>query len=249
VEITSRTTTFPSIPLSRRRRPDHPREPERRHRGRSSVPSMRCFSVQYHRGRPPAARFPYSSPASPVFLRGGGVCEKGDVSPVFSPSGEKYLSGAGAFRGHSWCKHGRKGKSVPCPNSRRNFLSACRLCPRECGANRLEGERGFCGRGRLAARRRRNPFITAKSRRSRERGSGRFFFSHCNMKCLFCQNYPISQYGNGREMDPETLAGKILRLQEQGAHNVNFVTPTRTYRRCCRRSSSPGGEFRPPGPL
>ena len=105
-------------------------------------------------------------------------------------------------------------------------LSACRLCPRECGANRLEGERGFCGAGRLAR-------VAAVSLHHGEeppisgtRGSGTVFFSHCNMKCLFCQNYPISQYGNGREMDPETLAGEILRLQEQGAHNVNFVTPT-----------------------
>ena len=46
------------------------------------------------------------------------------------------------------------------------------------------------------------------------------------MKCLFCQNYPISQYGNGREMDAETLAGEMLRLRESGVHNVNFVTPT-----------------------
>jgi putative pyruvate formate lyase activating enzyme len=46
------------------------------------------------------------------------------------------------------------------------------------------------------------------------------------MKCLFCQNYPISQYGNGREMDADTLAGGMLRLRGQGVHNVNFVTPT-----------------------
>jgi len=58
------------------------------------------------------------------------------------------------------------------------------------------------------------------------RGSGTVFFSHCNMECLFCQNYPISQMGNGREMDAETLAGELLRLQARGAHNVNFVTPT-----------------------
>ncbi|GAB4231185.1 MAG: radical SAM protein [Deltaproteobacteria bacterium] len=105
-------------------------------------------------------------------------------------------------------------------------LSACGLCPRECGANRLAGERGFCGAGRQAR-------VAAVSLHHGEeppisgtRGSGTVFFSHCNMKCLFCQNYPISQYGNGREMDAETLAGELLRLQEQGAHNVNFVTPT-----------------------
>jgi putative pyruvate formate lyase activating enzyme len=58
------------------------------------------------------------------------------------------------------------------------------------------------------------------------RGSGTVFFSHCNMTCLFCQNYPISQLGNGREMAAGTLAAELLRLQAKGAHNVNFVTPT-----------------------
>ena len=92
--------------------------------------------------------------------------------------------------------------------------------------NRLEGERGFCGAGRLAR-------VAAVSAHHGEeppisgtRGSGTIFFSHCNMKCLFCQNYPISQYGNGREMDAETLAGEMLRLRGSGVHNVNFVTPT-----------------------
>jgi putative pyruvate formate lyase activating enzyme len=105
-------------------------------------------------------------------------------------------------------------------------LSACRLCPRECGVDRLAGERGFCRAGALAR-------VAAVSIHHGEeppisgtRGSGTVFFSHCNMTCLFCQNYPISQLGNGREMDAETLAGELLRLQAKGAHNVNFVTPT-----------------------
>ncbi|MEW6721216.1 MAG: radical SAM protein [Thermodesulfobacteriota bacterium] len=105
-------------------------------------------------------------------------------------------------------------------------LAPCRLCPRECGADRLAGERGFCRAGAVAR-------VAAVSIHHGEeppvsgtRGSGTVFFSHCNMTCLFCQNYPISQLGNGREMDTETLAGELLRLQEKGAHNVNFVTPT-----------------------
>ena len=57
-------------------------------------------------------------------------------------------------------------------------------------------------------------------------GSGTVFFSHCNMTCLFCQNYPISQYGNGKEMTSRELAEKLLGLQDRGVHNVNFVTPT-----------------------
>ncbi len=105
-------------------------------------------------------------------------------------------------------------------------LSSCRLCPRKCGVNRLAGETGFCRAG-LAAR------VAAVSIHHGEeppvsgsRGSGTVFFAHCNMTCLFCQNYPISQLGHGRDMDTETLAGELLKLQGKGAHNVNFVTPT-----------------------
>lgn len=105
-------------------------------------------------------------------------------------------------------------------------LASCRLCPRACGADRLAGETGFCRAG-LAAR-----VAAASIHRGEEppisgsRGSGTVFFSHCNMTCLFCQNYPISQLGHGRDMDTEALAGEILKLQGKGAHNVNFVTPT-----------------------
>ncbi len=107
-----------------------------------------------------------------------------------------------------------------------DLLSVCRLCPRECGVHRLEGERGFCGAGRLARVAAVSVHPGEEPPISGTRGSGTIFFSHCNMKCLFCQNYPISQYGNGREMDAETLAGEMLRLRERGVHNVNFVTPT-----------------------
>ena len=106
------------------------------------------------------------------------------------------------------------------------LLSSCHLCPRSCGVNRLVGERGFCGAGRLAKVAAASVHHGEEPPFSGTRGSGTIFFSHCNMKCLFCQNYPISQYGNGREMDTETLAGEMLRLRDLGVHNVNFVTPT-----------------------
>jgi putative pyruvate formate lyase activating enzyme len=105
-------------------------------------------------------------------------------------------------------------------------LGACRLCPRECGVDRLAGERGFCGAGAVAR-------VAAVSIHNGEEppisgtsGSGTVFLSHCNMACRFCQNYPISQLGNGRDMDADALAGELMRLQSRGAHNVNFVTPT-----------------------
>ena len=107
-----------------------------------------------------------------------------------------------------------------------DLLSCCRLCPRECGVDRLAGERGFCGAGRLARVAAVSVHHGEEPPISGTRGSGTVFFSHCNMRCLFCQNYPISQYGNGRDMDAETLAGEMLRLRDRGVHNVNFVTPT-----------------------
>lgn len=105
-------------------------------------------------------------------------------------------------------------------------LSSCRLCPRECRVDRLAGERGFCGAGAAARVAAVSVHFGEEPPISGTNGSGTVFFSHCNMTCLFCQNYPISQLGNGREMDTETFAGELLRLQEKGAHNVNFVTPT-----------------------
>jgi len=105
-------------------------------------------------------------------------------------------------------------------------LSSCRLCPRACGVNRLEGKRGGCRAGRLAR-------VSSVSLHHGEEppisgtgGSGTIFFAHCNLACMFCQNYPISQLDNGRDMDGEALAAELLKLQVRGAHNVNFVTPT-----------------------
>ena len=57
-------------------------------------------------------------------------------------------------------------------------------------------------------------------------GSGTIFFTHCSLRCVFCQNYPISQLGQGREVAIDELAGMMLKLQDQGCHNINFVTPT-----------------------
>jgi len=115
---------------------------------------------------------------------------------------------------------------IPAIGGEAPALASCRLCPRNCGSDRLAGERGFCGAGTLAK-------VAAVSLHHGEEppisgtgGSGTVFLSHCNMTCLFCQNYPISQMGNGREMEVDTLAGELLRLQRKGAHNVNFVTPT-----------------------
>ncbi len=105
-------------------------------------------------------------------------------------------------------------------------LSSCTLCPHECKVNRLENEKGFCRIGRKAmvasfgAHFGEEPPITGK------RGSGTVFFSGCNMRCVFCQNFEISQGLEGQEIEKEYLAFIFLSLQEGGCHNVNLVTPT-----------------------
>ena len=107
------------------------------------------------------------------------------------------------------------------------LLEACRVCPRECGVNRLKNDKlGFCRSGL-------NPVISSASPHHGEepplsgtKGSGTIFFTNCNLRCLYCQNYPISQLGNGAERTPGELACQMLWLQEQGCHNLNLVTPT-----------------------
>ncbi len=107
------------------------------------------------------------------------------------------------------------------------LLESCRVCPRECGVNRLKNEKGaFCRSGL-------NPVISSASPHHGEepplsgtRGSGTIFFANCNLRCVYCQNYPISQMGTGAERTPGELACQMLWLQEQGCHNLNLVTPT-----------------------
>ncbi|RUM89249.1 MAG: radical SAM protein, partial [Thermodesulfatator sp.] len=108
----------------------------------------------------------------------------------------------------------------------RSMLASCTLCPHECKVNRLEGERGFCQTGTRAkvasfgAHFGEEPPITGRA------GSGTVFFSGCNVKCVFCQNFEISQGSEGYEVEKEYLAFIFLSLQQGGCHNVNLVTPT-----------------------
>jgi putative pyruvate formate lyase activating enzyme len=106
------------------------------------------------------------------------------------------------------------------------LLESCRVCPRRCGVNRLKGELGFCGVGRNAKVASYNVHTGEEPPISGTQGSGTIFFSGCNMRCLYCQNFPISQLRNGREVTAQELANMMLDLQTKGCHNVNLVTPT-----------------------
>lgn len=104
-------------------------------------------------------------------------------------------------------------------------LNPCSLCPKKCGIDRTR-QTGFCGCGngikaaRAALHHWEEPCISGT------RGSGTVFFSGCNLRCRFCQNYNISTEGFGKEIPPERLAEIFIELQEKGAHNINLVTAT-----------------------
>jgi putative pyruvate formate lyase activating enzyme len=105
-------------------------------------------------------------------------------------------------------------------------LAHCDLCPRLCGVDRLAGQAGYCRSGRLARVASWHAHMWEEPPISGWEGSGTIFFSNCTARCLFCQNYPISQMGVGEEKSSEALARIMLRLQRQGCHNINLVTPT-----------------------
>ncbi len=107
------------------------------------------------------------------------------------------------------------------------LLRCCKLCPRECGVNRLEGETGFCLTGRYAYVSSYNLHFGEEDPLVGTGGSGTIFFAGCNLGCVFCQNYEISHSTEGsHEVTKEQLAQMMIILQDQGAHNINFVSPT-----------------------
>ena len=106
------------------------------------------------------------------------------------------------------------------------MLKRCGLCPRGCGIDRLAGETGYCRAGRDARVALVSLHQWEEPCLSGDRGSGTVFFSHCNLRCVFCQNHTISQDGAGKEISIERL-GQIFRQQQtRGAHNLNLVSPT-----------------------
>lgn len=108
----------------------------------------------------------------------------------------------------------------------RRLQSPCRLCPRECGAERAAGETGFCGCGQTALVAGVAPHFGEEAPLVGVGGSGTIFLAGCNMGCLYCQNHEISHGRQGRPTSPAGLARSMLWLQDSGCQNINFVTPT-----------------------
>lgn len=105
-------------------------------------------------------------------------------------------------------------------------MTSCALCPRRCRVDRMSGETGVCKTGRRAWVSSYGPHFGEEGPLVGARGSGTIFFTHCNLMCLFCQNYDISHEAAGQKAEPERLADIMLELQSRGCHNINFVTPS-----------------------
>ncbi len=108
----------------------------------------------------------------------------------------------------------------------KGVLRSCILCPRKCRVNRAAGELGFCGLSDGVAVSRALPHYGEEPPISGTRGAGTIFFSSCNLKCTYCQNYQISHEVSGERTDREGLSGVMLSLQEKNCHNIEPVTPT-----------------------
>jgi putative pyruvate formate lyase activating enzyme len=104
-------------------------------------------------------------------------------------------------------------------------LESCQSCPRNCKANRILGRVGTCMTKRNAIVSSCFPHMGEEDCLRGWRGSGTIFFSQCNLRCVFCQNFDISQSPSGNEVSAETLAAMMLSLQSSGCHNINLVTP------------------------
>ena len=105
------------------------------------------------------------------------------------------------------------------------LLKECNLCPRKCGVNRYE-KKGYCGATNRVKVAYYSLHMWEEPVISGDKGSGTIFFSHCNLRCLYCQNKKISIDGYGKAISNKKLGEIMLTLQDKGAHNINLVTPT-----------------------
>jgi putative pyruvate formate lyase activating enzyme len=108
----------------------------------------------------------------------------------------------------------------------KEFLKECRLCPRECRVNRLNGEVGYCKAPSELMVSSAFPHYGEEAPLVGYHGSGTIFLTYCNLRCVFCQNYDISHLGKGERITSSEMARAMVKLQEMGCHNINFVTPT-----------------------
>ncbi len=126
----------------------------------------------------------------------------------------------------SYCRLFRDGQLALRANKARERLRRCDVCPRHCQVNRLAEEKGFCQVGSRAFVASYGPHVGEETPLRGRGGSGTIFFGSCNLRCVYCQNYEISQLREGREVSARELAMMMLDLQRRGCHNINLVTPS-----------------------
>ncbi len=128
---------------------------------------------------------------------------------------------------------------VPTSNSSYNeewvssLMEDCTLCPRKCHVDRLAGQTGFCGQTAKLTAARAALHFWEEPCISGTHGSGTVFFSGCNLRCAFCQNYIIAHGESGLEISLQRLSEIFLELQDKGAHNINLVTPSHFIPQIC----------------
>ncbi|MDY6837849.1 MAG: radical SAM protein [Thermodesulfobacteriota bacterium] len=120
----------------------------------------------------------------------------------------------------------RKGELKKRGEALWDMMESCELCPRRCGVNRIGGEEGFCQASSQLEVSSYHPHFGEERPLVGKGGSGTIFLTNCGLRCVFCINWEISQGGSGRSTGIAEMAEMMLKLQEMGCHNINFVTPT-----------------------
>jgi putative pyruvate formate lyase activating enzyme len=126
----------------------------------------------------------------------------------------------------AYAKLEKEGKLAQRVEQAYAIFENCQLCPRRCGVNRKKGQKGFCRAPLKPVIFSHHPHFGEEMSVVGQHGSGTIFFSNCNLRCIFCQNWPIAHEGRGKEVRDEDLADMMLYLQDIGCHNINLVTPT-----------------------
>ena len=153
-----------------------------------------------------------------AFLWGGVFLLKGSVVPVVARSSPTWVPG--------YAKLAMEGGLHNRVQQAYDHFEACTLCPRQCGVDRVSGETGYCRATTKVKVHSAQPHFGEEKSLTGQHGSGTIFFSNCNLRCVFCQNWPIAHKGYGEEISDDDLAQIMLRLQGLGCHNINLVTPT-----------------------
>jgi putative pyruvate formate lyase activating enzyme len=154
------------------------------------------------------------------------VSSEGSIPFYYTLDGRKKKEEIQTLMEPSYLKLWSSGKLREKVRSAWALLSNCQLCPRNCRVNRLNKELGFCCQGAKAKVARALPHYGEEPPLSGSHGAGTVFFSGCALRCLFCQNYQISQEGHGEDLELENLAQLFLDLQNRGCHNLDLVSPT-----------------------